>query len=74
MHAPGHDESERAGIGALLSGSGVAISAAEADIVSRSVARIRAAAASLLAAIPFDLPSERFYGLLESDAAREDKA
>ena len=68
----GQDD-DKAATDALLSTSGVTVSAAEARTVSNVVARIRAVTAGALGSLPFDLPVERFYGLLESDASREDQ-
>jgi len=69
----GQGDNNRAAVEALLSASVVAVSATEARTVANVLARIRAIATSTLSSLPFDLPIERFYGVLESDASREDE-
>jgi hypothetical protein len=68
----GQDD-DKAAINALLAASGVKVSATEARTVANVVVRIRAAAAAALSSLPFDLPIERFYGLLDGDAPHEDR-
>lgn len=53
----------------LMASRGVRISSEEVDAVVRSLARIQAAAATLLQSPSFDETSERFYRLLENEAA-----
>lgn len=65
------DGIDRAALQELLADSGVKVTSEEADVLARSLARIRIAAMTLLRATPFDETSERFYRLLEMDAAED---
>jgi len=58
---------DRATLERLVSASGVEITAVELDTVTRSLARIQAAAASLLQSMTFDDTGEHFFRLLEED-------
>jgi hypothetical protein len=55
----------------LIVASGVYVTAAEAEAVARSLARIRAAAAILQRSISFDDTGERYYRLLDRHAGGE---
>jgi hypothetical protein len=54
---------------AFVADTGVSVSPAEAEGLVQSLARVQAAAASLLRPPSFDETIERFYRLLESGAA-----
>jgi hypothetical protein len=58
-----------AALQALVADAGARLTAAEAETVVQAVARVHAAAAVLLRPPSFDETVERFYRLLESDAA-----
>jgi hypothetical protein len=52
-----------------MAASGVSSSSAELDAVVNSLARMHSAAATLLQSLSLDETAERFFHLLESDAA-----
>jgi hypothetical protein len=58
-----------AALRALVGDTGVSVTAAEAQALIQSLARVQAATASLLRQPSFDETVERFYRLLETDAA-----
>jgi hypothetical protein len=69
MDAAARGGIDRAVLERLIAESGVRLTAEEADAVARSLARIQDAAATLLASLALDETSERFYRLIETDAA-----
>jgi hypothetical protein len=60
---------DKATLEGLIVGSGVRPTSEELDAVARALARIRTAAATLSQSPSFDETAERFYRLLETDAA-----
>jgi hypothetical protein len=68
MSAGLRDELDRTALEDLLASSGVKLTSEEVEVVSRSLARMRLAAAALAQSPSFDETVERFYRLLESGA------
>jgi hypothetical protein len=60
---------DRAAVEKLIADSGARVTSEEVDAVVRSLDRIQSAAATLLHSPSFDETSERFYRLLDTDAA-----
>lgn len=60
---------DKATVEGLMAASGVSPSSAELDAVVNSLARMHSAAATLLQSLSLDETAERFFHLLESDAA-----
>jgi hypothetical protein len=70
MSAGAGDGVDRAAaLQALVADTGVNVTPAEAQALVQSLARVQGAAATLLRPPSFDETVERFYRLLESDAA-----
>ena len=70
MSAGAGDGIDRAAaLQALVADTGVNVTPAEAQALVQSLARVQGAAATLLRPPSFDETVERFYRLLESDAA-----
>jgi hypothetical protein len=70
MTAGADDGVDRAAaLRALVGDTGVSVTLAEAQAMVQSLARVHAATASLLRQPSFDETVERFYRLLETDAA-----
>jgi hypothetical protein len=65
------DGIDRATLQKLMASAGVKPISEEVDAALQSLARIQVAAASLLQSPSFDETGERFYRLLEIDAADE---
>jgi hypothetical protein len=59
-----------AALRALVGDTGVSVTPAEAQALVQSLARVQAATATLLRRPSFDETVERFYRLLETDAAK----
>jgi hypothetical protein len=70
MSAEMHGGIGEAALEEVLAASGVKITSADAKACARSLARIQAAAASLLQSLSFDETVERFYRLLDTGPAR----
>ena len=70
MSAGASDGVDRAAaLQALVADTGVSVTPVEAHALVQSLARLQGAAATLLRPPSFDETVERFYRLLESDAA-----
>ena len=69
MSTGGDEGVDRQALSKMLAASGVRVTAEEAEAVLRAVARVRAAAASLLESQSFDDTAESYFRLLESDGA-----
>jgi hypothetical protein len=72
MGAPARAVIDRAAVEKLIAESGVSVTAEDVDAVARSLERIQNAAATLLQSLSFDETAERFYRLLDADAAGGD--
>jgi hypothetical protein len=72
MGAPARTAIDRAAVEKLIAASGVSVTAEDVDALARSLDRVQNAAATLLQSLSFDETGERFYRLLDADAAGED--
>jgi uncharacterized 2Fe-2S/4Fe-4S cluster protein (DUF4445 family) len=66
---PGTDDTDN--VERRLTASGITVTGEDVEAVARSLARIEAAAAILLHPLSFDETDERFYRLIEGDAAED---
>ncbi len=69
MSAGMRDGFDKAALEQVLAGSGVQVTSEEVDAAARALACMRRAAATLPQSALFDETIERFYRLLEIDAA-----
>jgi hypothetical protein len=69
MSAAAHGGIDAAALKQLIAASGVRVTSEEVDAVARSLDRIQSAAAALMQSPTLDETAERFYRLLENDAA-----
>jgi len=67
------DAIDRTIVEEVIAGNGVKITPQEAEAVARSIARMQAAAATLLCSSSFDETGEYYYRLLASDATEANR-
>jgi hypothetical protein len=69
MNTDGRRGIGKAALKAVMAATGVKVTSQDAETVARSIARIEAAAATLLQSPSFDETGEYFYRLLNTGAA-----